>query len=249
LRRSLTAGEATLVRSGEERTRIKATALSWFQSVRQHLGGLGNSPAVSEIDTEFKRILEMTEREGPRSKYLADLKGLHGRLIRLRSDVMVAPSSGTSVSEVPPDFSRLIADARMQAILVRRWQETLVCMRHDAHLAATVMMGGLLEALLLARINRMPTLAPAFQAKTAPRDKAGKTYALKEWTLQHYIDVAHELGWIGQSAKDIGVVLRDWRNYVHPAKEFSHGVVIEGRDTTVFWSVFTSIAAQVIASA
>jgi len=122
-------------------------------------------------------------------------------------------------------------------------------MSAHAHLAATVMMGGLLEALLLARINRMPSLAPAFQARAAPRDKVGKTFPLKEWTLKNYIDVCHELGWIGQSAKDLGAVLRDWRNYIHPEKELSHGITIEARDTETFWVVFTSLAAQVIASA
>ena len=149
----------------------------------------------------------------------------------------------------PPDFSRLIANPQMQVILQRRWSETQACMSAHAHLAATVMMGGLLEALLLARINRMPSLAPAFQTRAAPRDKVGKTFPLKEWTLKNYIDVCHELGWIGQSAKDLGAVLRDWRNYIHPEKELSHGVTIEARDTETFWVVFTSLTAQVIASA
>ena len=53
-------------------------------------------------------------------------------------------------------------------------------------------------------------MAPAFTATSAPRDKAGKTLQLKDWTLKNYIDVAHELKWITTTAKDIGEVMRDF---------------------------------------
>jgi hypothetical protein len=108
------------------------------------------------------------------------------------------------------------------------------------------MMGGLLEGLFLTRLNRMTNKAPAFKAKSAPRDKGNRTLPLKEWTLQHYIGVAHELGWITQSAKDVGVVLRDYRNFIHPQKEYSHGVTITRDDTLVLWTVFKSIVVQLL---
>src|SRR5690349_21206281 len=97
----------------------------------------------------------------------------------------------------------------MLSILERRWKETLACKRAGADLAATVMLGGLLEALFLARINRMSTQKAVFTAAAAPKDhKTGNTRPLKEWGLKDYLDVANELGWIRQSAKDVGEVLR-----------------------------------------
>jgi hypothetical protein len=42
--------------------------------------------------------------------------------------------------------------------------------------------------------------------------------------LKDFIDVVHELGWITVSAKDVGAVLRDYRNYIHPQKQLSHNV-------------------------
>jgi len=75
-----------------------------------------------------------------------------------------------------------------------------------------------MEALFLARINRLTNLALVFTATAAPKDKAGKSKPLKEWGLKDYLDVAKELGWIRQSAKDVGQVLRDYRNYIHPEK-------------------------------
>jgi hypothetical protein len=143
----------------------------------------------------------------------------------------------------------LISDPKMLGILERRWTETLACQRVGADLAATVMLGGLLEALFLARINRLTNLAPVFTAAAAPKDKTGKSRPLKEWGLKDFLDVGKELGWIRQSAKGVGQVLRDYRNYIHPEKELSHGVTIAVEDTAMFVKVFSSVAEQIINSA
>ena len=110
------------------------------------------------------------------------------------------------------------------------------------------MMGGLLEGLLLARINRMPNQAPAFTAKAAPKDDHAKTLKLRDWTLKDYLDVAHELGWLSKSGKDVGAVLRDYRNYIHPVKEHSHGIAVLDSDANLFWLVVAELARQVVAS-
>jgi len=103
--------------------------------------------------------------------------------------------------------------------------------------------------LLLARLNKEQSKAPIFNAAKAPKEKStGRTLPLKEWTLRHYIDVAHELKWISESAKDVGEVLRDYRNYVHPYKQLSHGVHLDKDDAILFWEISKSIARQVIKS-
>lgn len=79
-------------------------------------------------------------------------------------------------------------------------------------MAATVMMGGLLKSLFLARIKRETNPKPIFTAKTAPKDKQGNPLSLKEWTLGNHITVAHELGWITQSGRDVSAVLQNYRN-------------------------------------
>src|SRR5262249_20868734 len=115
-----------------------------------------------------------------------------------------------------------------------------------APLAATVMMGGILEGLLLAKMNQMANMAPAFTAAAAPRDKAGKTLQLKDWTLKNYIDVAHELKWITTTAKDIGEVMRDYRNYIHPQKELSHGVTLLESDAQMLWEIAKKMILQIL---
>ena len=245
LRNTLQKGRNRQVRSADERALVKATAHAWFQTHRAALATLKSDPTFKLIDEGFATLLEQSDRNATRTKYLDLLKRLKAHLVKLRSSGVVARSAHPE----QPYFAALIADPKMLAILERRWAETLACMGVNADLAATVMLGGLLEALFLARINRLTDQASVFTATRAPRDKAGKTKALKEWGLKDYLDVANELGWIRQSAKDVGQVLRDYRNYIHPEKELSHGITVDGRDTAMFVTVFCSMADQIIASA
>ena len=61
------------------------------------------------------------------------------------------------------------------------------------------MMRGILEALLIVRINKLSDQSPVFKAKSAPKDKTtGTVLKLREWTLSNY-NVAHELGWISDT--------------------------------------------------
>ena len=77
-------------------------------------------------------------------------QSVKGHLVTLRSSgVLVAPST----EPAQPQFHLLISDPKMLGILDRRWKETLACQRVGADLAATVMLGSLLEALFLARIT------------------------------------------------------------------------------------------------
>lgn len=64
--------------------------------------------------------------------------------------------------------------------------------------------------------------------------------------LKNFIDVAHELGWISNSAKDVGAVLGEYRNYIHPQKELSHGIVLTNEDAAIVWGVAKSISSQLL---
>lgn len=245
LRNTLHKGSNRQVRNSDERALVKATAQAWFRNQRSALAALQEAASFKAADQAFASLLEWADQNTTRSKYRELLQGIKTHLVKLRSSgVLVAPS----VEPTKPNFGALIADPKMLAILDRRWTETLACQRVGADLAATVMLGGLLEALFLARINRLTNLAPVFTALAAPKDKAGKPRPLKEWGLKDYLDVAKELGWIRQSAKDVGQVMRDYRNYIHPEKELSHGITIAAEDTAMFVGVFRSIAEQIIKS-
>ena len=237
------------VRSGDEIDYLKTIAYTWFKSHQPALRGR-DGVTLTEADQHYTTILNATGKYSARSTYLAVLKSLRQALIRIRTQVVTSPPAPVATSDAPPDFSALASDAAMKEILVRRWGECQMCTGIGAHLAATVMMGALLEALFVARANKMPDRSPLFAAKATPIDsKTKKALPLQEWTLQPYIDVSCELGWITKSGKDVAAVLRDYRNYVHPEKERRHGVVLTEHDSRMFWEVTKLLAIQLLQSA
>jgi hypothetical protein len=248
LRKLIRKQTATQVRSVEERSTAKATALAWFNNHGPALATLSHLDAYEEASQIYREVLEASDRACKRSTYVALLKRLRPLLISLRSESLVTPKPTVPSSDDPPSFAPLASDRQMQEVLQARWKECVACLEAQAPLSATVMMGGLLETLLLARINRENDKAPVFQAKAAPRDR-GKTKQLAEWTLKNYIDVAHELGWVSVSAKDVGEVLRDYRNYIHPHKQLSHGIDLSVSDSELLWEVSKAITRQLLKSA
>jgi hypothetical protein len=148
--------------------------------------------------------------------------------------------------DTPPSFATIAADVEMQQLLLSRWNECVSCVNYGLPLSATVMMGGILEALLIARINKLSDRAPAFKAKAAPKDRAGTVLKLRDWTLSNYIDVAHELGWISDTYKDVGAILRDYRNYIHPYKEYQHKKNIAPDDAKMLWEIGKSMVRQIL---
>ncbi len=108
------------------------------------------------------------------------------------------------------------------------------------------MMGGLLEALLLARLLKDPDKDKIFKSKAAPRDETGKALELKKWGLNDYLNVAHEVHWITETANAVSAVMRDYRNYIHPYKQHSQGVHLTPEDAWLLWDVFRSIVRQVL---
>lgn len=247
LRKLLRKKRSKQVWAEDERETIKATCLAWFNNQKPSIQGDLDPQILGTADAIFDALLNASDRAGSRSQYQRNLKRLRAELLSLRSKQMQAASKKRRTQDSSPSFAVLIHDARMQDILLRRWTECVACLEGSAPMAATVMMGGLLEGLLLARINKQPNQQPIFTAKSAPKDKkTGIPLLLKDWTLKNFIDVAHELGWISESAKDVGEVLRDYRNYIHPQKELSHGIVLKNDDAVLLWEIAKSIAKQLL---
>jgi hypothetical protein len=237
------------ITNADDRDYLKSVAYSWFKSHRPLLVAAIRQEALEPVDSKLKVVLDATGRSSAKTTYLAALKNAKDALASLRGVSLIPLPSSPAVPEAPPDFGALASDPVMKAILERRWNECQRCIRASAPLAATVMMGGLLEALFVARANLMTNKAPLFRAKATPMDsKTKKPLALPEWTLRPYIDVAAELGWISSSGKDVAAVLRDYRDYVHPEKERSHGVNLNEHDSGMFWEVTKGLTRQLLAS-
>jgi hypothetical protein len=248
LRALLKLKRAVQVWGADERAILKASALTWFNSHRAPVITAVGLDNVVALDAKYKELLAAGDKAASRSKLLATIKSTRAALISIRSEA-VSAAPATASTDTAPSFAPLIADPQMQAILGTRWSECMKCLAANAPLAATVMMGGLLEAILLARINREPNKGPIFTATVAPKDKGGKTKPLNEWMLKNYIEVVHERGWISVSAKDVGEVLRDYRNFVHPYKQLTQGVQLTDEDAKLLWEITKNIMRQVLSNA
>lgn len=253
-RNSVMRGTSRQVTSADERDRLKSVAFAWLKTHRPHV----SVSDLSTVDDVYQRILDSTVKHAARSTYVKTLKQAKDALVAVRRQLLSTPPE-TSVEAIrfvgefrhdpAPDFSPLGSDASMQAILQRRWNEIQNCISAEACLAATVMMGGFLESLLLARINLTSNKKRLYTAKSTPCDKAGKPLGISDWKLVAMVEVAHEVGWITRSAKDMGNVLRDFRNYIHPHKEHSEALVLGDEDVRMFWDVSKSICRQILGSA
>ncbi len=245
LRSSLNRSRQAQIRNHTEKDHIKAITFSWYKNHKPALKTLIPADKLNEIDSFFKAISELSEKYPSRKKINNLLKNLSSKLIENKSYVLeVSPTK--SFQELP-HFSTLIFDERMQDILKNRWIEVEKCLSINASLSAVVMMGGMLEGLLMAKVNAYPNKDRLFKCKAVPSDKyTGKKKSLNEWALKTYIDVAHEMGWIGKATRDVGEVLRDYRNLIHPQKELTHGVHISPSDAKIFWSVVTAITNELL---
>ncbi len=230
---------------------LKATAQTWFHTHRPVVVAGAAAANLVAVDQHYTTVLNATAKHAAKKTYLDALKDAKGALVAARSAALVAPAAApvANTDDLAPDFSPLAGNQEMRDILTRRWHECAKCVKADAHLAAIVMMGGLLEALFVARANKMPDKSPLTNAANAPKDKAtGKTTNYQEWMLDSYIKVGCELKWITESAKDVADKLKEYRNFVHPAKELRYGVTLGFNDSSMFWQVTKALARQLLLS-
>jgi hypothetical protein len=224
------------IKTAQEKDNIKAVAITWFESFRPLLVQSIDGTLLTPLDNAYNQLLEFCDKSTSRRKYKEHVKTLKIEMTRLRSQITVLMSSGRILINQKPDFSRLINDANMLSIIDRRWEETINCLDRAP-----------LEALLLARIDKEADKSKVVKARSAPRDsKTGRTKTIYEWTLDAYINVSFELGWITRPQKDIGVVLRDYRNFIHPREELKQAIRVEPDDARMYWAIFSTMAQQIV---
>ncbi len=239
------------VRGVDDRAALKSTAYAWFKTHRPSIQSQSASIDLTAVDAPYKTVLDSTDRFVVKKTYLAALKDAKNALVSIRA-ALLTPTTGrqeSDVDDLAPDFSPLAGSSEMRDVLTRRWHECRKCVDAEAHLAAIVMMGGLLEALFVARANQLDDKSTLMKASCAPKDKqSGKTKNYQTWMLDSYIKVAHELKWISDSAKQVADVLKEYRNYVHPEKEVRHRVELAFNDSRLFWQVTKELTRQLLLS-
>lgn len=227
------------IKSVDDREYVSAHIYLWFSTIKPLIKDSINESDLNKIDDLSSRIIKSCKGYPSKSSLLTKLKEFENLIVDLSSNKNVlSPSVNYSVS---PDFNGISQDPKIQEVLKRRWKECDVCVHNGAIVASLVMIGGLIEALLMAKVNQTSDKSKVFKANSAPKDKTGNTLQLKEWTLKDYINVAFELKWIGISVKDISSILRDYRNYIHPYKEVTSPSFFQESDISLIWEVSKKI--------
>jgi len=167
----------------------------------------GKPEAINETVDRLNEILRI---EG----YEVELKGVFPLLKKVKASVPEAKRVHASENKIPPDFLTITNDQALADVLENRWREVTKCAAAAAYLSAIILMGSILEGVLLSLIQQYSPQANT--AVSAPRDKTGKVKKFNEWTLTNLVDVAHECSWLQLDAKKFSLVLREYRNLVHP---------------------------------
>jgi hypothetical protein len=239
------------VRRAKDVEALKSTAIEWFGEHRPAI--LSASPALdlARSDLHFRTLLECTSKYATKATYIRVLANAKSSIVELRGAALTPSISPyPAVDDLAPDFSPLAGNPEMRGVLARRWEECCRCVKAEAHLAGIVMMGGLLEALFVARANKLGDKTQLTNAAAAPKDKAvGKALNYQSWMLDSYIKVGRELNWITDSARDVADILKEYRNFIHPEKELRHGVSLDLNDSAILWQVTKALARQLLLSA
>jgi hypothetical protein len=159
-------------------------------------------------------------------------------------DTSIEPAGDLSAAtDVPPDFSR-IANADSTDLLAQRWQEAVLCLQAGASLSAIAMMGSLLEGALLQMAMRRP--GEANRTSAAPKD-GGKPRPWKQWRLTDLINVAAQAHWITVDLQDFSVILRDYRNLLHPWVSRTKAFHPTADSAAICWEITRRVVDQLFA--
>lgn len=171
----------------------------------------GNSDLIGHAIKKLNEILMIEGIKVEINGVKPVLKEITPQFIEVEKEVELKPLP-------PPDFLRLKIEPGLGEILAERWNETQRCFDNGAFLAATILMGTMLEGILLSVFQRFPKEANT--SKTAPKDaQNGNVKYFAEWSLSEMINVAHDLGWIDLDVKKFSHSLRDFRNIIHPYQQ------------------------------
>ncbi len=173
-----------------------------------------------------------------------ELDGIEPKL-RQRSPTLDVHQPPTAQTDVPPNFSQLVVDDTLAAILALRWKEAQKCVNAEAFLAAIVMMGSILEGVLLHKVES--NLKVANQSRSAPKDnRRGKPRPIHDWGLSALIDVAHDVGWLQGDVRRFSHALRQSRNLVHPYMERLERDRPDKDTCSISWQVVRAAVADLL---
>lgn len=208
------------------------------RDLRLILGDAGAHALLQEMDNDpdFAANSRRVRLEAVSNHCATALKFFGTGLIQPKKLLFRAPSFA-KLTSIMPD---------LEVVVQGRWLEAQRCQHAKAFVAAVVMMGSILEALLLARCSMSPS--HAYQSAAAPKDRSGNTLAIPDWNLHSLIEVAVEQRWLKSDRGRFSHALRESRNIVHPYEHARSKADLDEATCTTCWHVLNSSVEDLIAS-
>jgi len=127
-------------------------------------------------------------------------------------------------------------------VLNSRLEEIKKCLSLKAPLAVIFLCGSTLEGILLGMALKYPK--EFNQSSSSPKNSDNKVKRFHEWTLNDFINVAYELGFLKEDVKKFSHSLRDFRNYIHPFQQVSSRFSPDEHTARISWQVLRAAIFQ-----
>jgi hypothetical protein len=202
---------------------------------------IGNIPKLDQHIKEFNQYLAFDDYKIVRT----------GKEIKIISDDQVEldeSSIGSDEEEfLKKEFSEIELDdlqleINVTEVLKQRLNEMEICLRSDAPLSLIFLAGSTLEGLLLGIALKNPKKFN--QSNMSPKDDSDKVKEFHLWTLNNFINVAFDLGLLKEDVRKFSHALRDFRNYIHPYEQVSHGFNPDKHTAHICWQVLKAAIYQ-----
>ena len=174
-----------------------------------------------QLDNQYDEILDVKFEETLREVGLEDMADLYH--VDRRAYDARREQGEVLVNCKTPDLYKL------SSVQKHFESEADACVQAGAYLAASVMLGGAIEAALLFACLNDPGATRVARAKLGR--KKTERQDPKRWTLKHLVNVAFSAGWLPNFETDdfvlvsepVADAIREFRNAVHPSRHLRPG--------------------------
>lgn len=137
-----------------------------------------------------------------------------------------------------------IEDSDFRDILLRDLKECAVSIATGQDKSATIMCGSIIEALLLNKIAKNGI--SEYDISELRKGNKAQQYPVMDMGLNEMLFVADKENFICKNNYHLSHYVRDYRNFVHPAKEMRTKQSISHENALIMWSVLKQIIYEVL---
>lgn len=134
-----------------------------------------------------------------------------------------------------------IQDADIRDILLRDLKECVIAIATGQNKNATIMAGSIIEALLYAKLTDKCITSYIISTRSGTTNKA-----LKDMALADLLFVAEQEKLIKPNSIHLSHYVRDYRNFIHPAKEIRSTDNISQENVLIMWSILKRLINELL---